>query len=549
MSNEPPAKAKILVVDDVPAKLLAIEAVLESLQQTVVSVTSGTEALRRLLADDFAVILLDVNMPDLDGFETATLIRQRRRSEHTPIIFLTAHADDAYAERGYALGAVDYILTPAAPDVLRAKVSVFVDLFHKSLQIQRQADERVLLAQEHAARIAAERANLAKSQFLTSISHELRTPMTAIIGMTELSLLESLSAQVRGHLTVVRSNAHLLLELLNEILDLSKLEAGKLTLENGPLNLHKILRELSHTFGLRAAEKGLDFKVHVDQAVPAHLIGDSLRLRQVLINLLTNAIKFTDDGQVTTDVQVQSSDDREAWVRFVVSDTGVGVAQEDQERIFAPFTQVDASTARRHEGAGLGLAITAELIRAMGGSRSLRSERGKGSVFSFTVPLAIDASKLDEAPEVHAGAEPFLPAAHPLNQLLSGPPLMVLLAEDTRTIQTLVRHALVKRGHKVSVASDGFEAVGLAERDRFDVILMDLQMPGMDGIEATAAIRRMPGHQPPIIALTAHTMVGDRERCLAAGMEGYLSKPLDLRELIETVETTARLRHARQVDS
>src|SRR5262245_20148350 len=254
MTDEQFKTAKILVVDDVPEKRMAIEAVLESLHQKVVLAASGEEALRRLLIDDFAVILLDVHMPTLDGFETAALIRQRKRSEHTPIIFLTAYPDDTYAERGYSLGAVDYILTPAAPEVLRTKVGVFVDLFHKTEQIQRQADERVLLAQEHAARVAAERANLAKSQFLTNISHELRTPMTAIIGMTDLALTEELSSRVREYLSAVSTNAHLLLELLNEILDLSKLEAGKLALESKPFSLRLIIDELSHTFDYRAAE-------------------------------------------------------------------------------------------------------------------------------------------------------------------------------------------------------------------------------------------------------------------------------------------------------
>jgi signal transduction histidine kinase len=539
MSDATAPKAKILIVDDVPGKLLAIEAVLETLDQTIVSVASGAEALRRLLADDFAVILLDVNMPGLDGFETAALIRQRQRSEHTPIIFLTSYPDDAYAERGYSLGAVDYILTPAQPEVLRAKVSVFVELFHKTQQIQRQADQRVQLAQEHAARVAAERASLTKSQFLTNISHELRTPMTAIIGMTELALLEELSPNVRRHLGTVQTNAHLLLELLNEILDLSKLEAGKLTLENGPLDLRKIVGELTHTFGHRAQAKKIAFHACVDPATPNHFIGDSLRLRQVLINLLNNAVKFTERGTVSLEVQLESSCDREAWVRFVVRDTGIGIAADDQDKIFAPFTQVDASAARRHEGAGLGLAISAELIRAMAGTRSLRSEHGRGSEFAFTVPLTIDNSKLDAAPGVDAEAA-IADAAHPLTQPRQGPSLRVLLAEDTRTNQVLVMEALGKRGHQVIVANDGFAAVELATQEKFDVILMDLQMPGMDGINATAAIRRLPAaEQTPIIALTAHSMVGDRERCLAAGMEGYLSKPLDLRELVETVESAA----------
>jgi two-component system, sensor histidine kinase len=537
MSDHAHPKAKILIVDDDQTKVMAIEAVLESLNQTIIAVSSGADALRHLLSEDVAVILLDVNMPEMDGFETAELIRQRRRSEHTPIIFLTAHADDAFEDRGYALGAVDYLLMPATPSMLRAKVGVFVDLFHKSEQVKRQAEQRIQLAQEQAARIEAERASVAKSQFLTNISHELRTPMTAIIGMTDLSLVEPLSPKVREYLGAVHTNAHLLLELLNEILDLSKLESGTLMLDSAPLQLRKIVGELKHTFSHRAEQKGLRFEVITAPEVPEHLIGDSLRLRQVIFNLLANAIKFTEQGQVTLELTVDSACDREAWIKFSVSDTGIGIAPADQERIFAPFTQVDASTKRRRDGAGLGLAISADLIRAMGGSRTVSSELGKGSVFGFVVPLLIDRGKLDEAPSANGTADTQL--ADMLMPASSTSSLTVLLAEDTPTNQVLVRHALGKRGHQVVVAGDGRTAVELAQNRQFDVILMDLQMPDMDGFEATATIRRLPGRQPPIIALTAHTMIGDRDRCLSAGMQDYLSKPIDLRKLILTVESVA----------
>jgi CheY-like chemotaxis protein len=233
---------------------------------------------------------------------------------------------------------------------------------------------------------------------------------------------------------------------------------------------------------------------------------------------------------------LESSCDREAWVRFTVADTGIGIAPEDQERIFAPFTQIDAAMSRRHEGAGLGLAISAELIQAMAGVRSVRSTPGFGSEFSFLIPLPIDQRKADLPPQELAGEQAA--ATHPLRQAYGGPKLNVLLAEDVRTNQLIVVQALGKRGHKVHVVNDGAAAVELAAHSRFDAILMDVQMPHMDGIEATKAIRQSqsPSRRTPIIALTAHSMVGDRERCLASGMDGYLSKPLDLRELIEVVE-------------
>ena len=544
-------KVKILVVDDVPEKLLSVEVILQELDQTVVAATSGADALRRLLAEEFAVILLDVNMPEMDGFETAALIRQRKQTEHTPIIFLTAFADDTHAERGYSLGAVDYILTPVVPDVLRTKVTVFVDLYRMTQQVKRQADERVALAHEHAARVAAERASKAKTEFLANVSHELRTPMNAIMGMTDLALSEPLSPLVREFLTTVQSSAQSLLELLNEILDLSKIEAGKFTLQRAPFRLRDLVDDIGRTFGFRATDRGLEFTAQVHEETPNELIGDSQRLRQVVLNLLSNAFKFTDQGSIKLEILPQQVKQNEALVQFSIRDTGIGISEADQQRIFAPFTQVDASSTRRYGGTGLGLAIASDLIRAMGGALAVESSLGRGSTFSFAVQLAraavtsaaSPALVQNGAPLLNGGDHSRLVPSHSSAAIVPAAArrsekLCVLLAEDVAANQKLVLHVLNRRGHTVEVARDGREAIAAATKTAFDVILMDVQMPEIDGFQATAAIRRIPARAlTPIIALTAHAMAGDRERCLAAGMNGYLTKPLDVRKLIETVES------------
>jgi signal transduction histidine kinase len=560
MSKEPQDKAKILVVDDTPGKLLAMVSILEELGE-VVAVQSGEEALRRLLAHEFVVILLDINMPDLDGFETAELIRQRKQTEHTPIIFLTAEPDDAFATRSYSLGAVDFIQTPIAPEALRAKVSVFVDLYQMTQHVRRTAAEQVALAQAQAGRVAAERSNQAKSEFLANISHELRTPMNAIIGMTDLALGEELSPTVRDYIQTVKSNTRVLLELLNEILDFSKIEAGKFVLENTPLDLREILGDLERMFSFRASEKGLELTTRIAPQVPRQLVGDALRLRQVIMNLMSNAVKFTERGAVCVRAEVDSVAASSLVLRISVSDTGIGISYSDRERIFSPFTQADSSRTRRHEGIGLGLTIASDLVRAMGGQLSLESEPGQGSTFSFSLPLRTltfaaaavvpGAEQGNGARSEESGPPPWEGGVHskkpgddePAREATSGggEPLRVLLVEDVAANRKLVQHVLSKRGHVLQFAQNGREAVEAARRGAFDVILMDLLMPEMDGFEATAEIRMLPHYEHvPILALTAHAMAGDRERCLAAGMDGYLAKPLDINRLVEAVESCGR---------
>jgi signal transduction histidine kinase/CheY-like chemotaxis protein len=386
------------------------------------------------------------------------------------------------------------------------------------------------LALQHIeSRTAAEAASIAKSQFLANMSHELRTPMNAILGMTDLALGEIIPPMVRDYLQTARESAGLLLEFLNDILDLSRLEAGRFDLDSTLFSLHKAVEQVVKTLRVRAREKGLVLICDLPSRVPDMLIGDPLRFRQILMNLVDNAIKFTHAGKVVVQANVIDQTEEVATLSFTVSDTGIGISPEDQERVFLAFTQADASTTRNYGGSGLGLTIVRRLVELMGGQIRIESQVNQGSTFRFTIRLKIPKGK--EA--VEPAPVRFSPTR------VARRVLRVLLAEDTPTNQKLAEYLLSKRGHIVEIAQDGRQALELMEKHDYDVVLMDVQMPIMDGFQATAAIRRLADPAKagvPIIAMTAHALKEDADRCLAAGMDAYVSKPIEADEFIELVE-------------
>ena len=513
-------KVSILVVDDRADKRLAYEVMLAELKQNIVCVRSGKEALRRLLQEDFAAILLDVNMPGMDGFETAALIRQRQRCETTPIIFVSAINDTVnHISRGYSLGAVDYILTPVVPDILRAKIAVFVDLFKKTEQIKRQAEERESLIREQAiaehARVEAERASEAKDRFLAMLSHELRTPLTPVLASVfMLEREDNIPAIMHESLQLIRRNVELEARLIDDLLDLTRINKGKVQLSFEIVDAHTLLRNALEICQSEIEQKKLELRNEF-AATKVYLQADPARLQQIFWNLIKNAVKFTPHGGK---LGIRTTNNGDGQFRLEVEDSGCGIDPGVLPRIFHAFEQAGRT---QLGGLGLGLAISKALVEAHHGSISAESRgRDSGATFTALFPTcernAIPESS--DAPRSTAKRRS----------------VRLLLVEDHEDTNRSLTRMLRRRGYEVHPANDIRSALDIATRKQFDVLVSDIGLPDGSGIDLLKALRAK--RDVFGIALSGYGMEEDIRRSGEAGFSHHLVKPVDLNKLDSIIQ-------------
>ncbi|MBU0680884.1 MAG: response regulator [Proteobacteria bacterium] len=564
-----PEKNTLLLVDDVPANIKVLIEALEDDYEIIIA-TNGERALRWATSETPPdLILLDIMMPEMDGYEVCRRLKADPVTREIPVMFVTAINEEEEEARGLAMGAVDYIHKPYSLSIIKARIQTQLALKvqrDKLAQAQAQLKEANFRLEERVvertadlmatnnklleevfdhkktaealeqARIAAGQASQAKRNFLDNMSHEIRTPINGIVGFTSLLAIAELTEQQRSYVEMITSSSERLLETVDKVLDFAKIESENLQLSGRVFQVDDLIDVTCREATVKARKKGLTIRCQKNLDLSNKVIGDPYRLQQILTNLLENAIKFSQQGEIILGARIDSHFKGGIILHLTVKDQGEGIAQSKQQQIFGAFNQADTSNTRKYEGTGLGLTISALLVQMMGGKIWVESKLGAGSTFHVTVGLDF---ALDDGERFAIWEAAELVPYHDAGRKVGKVAPRILLAEDEEVNKQMLQDLLEHEGWLVQAVANGKEAVEAYEQGEFDLILMDIQMPEMTGYQATTAIRALEekrGTQHiPIIAVTAHAMEGDRQQCLAMGMDDYIVKPVKFSTLFQAI--------------
>ncbi len=524
-------KINILIVDDKIENLVAIEALLDRNDVNIISTTLPNEALRISWEKDIAIALVDVQMPEMDGFELVEILKSNPRTKDILVIFVTAISiETKYAVRGLNVGAVDYLYKPLNPYITSAKVDSFIQIVRaqreiKSKNIQLETYQKELIR----AKEEAEQGKRIKESFLANMSHEIRTPINGIIGLVNVLLQTQLNDSQKHTIELLKISSNSLLGIINDVLDLSKIEAGKFKIIRTETNLEELGNAVINLLSIVAKEKAIKLKLELDPQLPQQVMADSLRLNQILMNLIGNSIKFTNEGSVTLKIDVIDKKGNNMRIKFSVIDTGIGIAKENIDKVFEVFEQGSDQTTLKFGGTGLGLSIVKNLAKLKGGILNVESEINKGSTFSFTNWY-----------EVVKSTKPKEDASLKFNQFAPLNDLKILVAEDNPINKYLIEKLLKDWSVDVDIVENGKDAIDRLAEQNYDMILMDNYMPVMGGLQAIALIRQgeVPGKENiPIIIFSAAIMESDKVIALETGANEVLSKSFDPQLLYSTIKS------------